>query len=103
MPDQALAALPSHLPSQLLAGATNFALGNNEVAYRHLAGYLADVPGNKNARRLLGAMLLRIGQPGESRKVLEPLKDQAPDDTQLLALIGAAAVRSGDLDYTGFR
>ncbi|MFQ5957737.1 MAG: XrtA/PEP-CTERM system TPR-repeat protein PrsT, partial [Alphaproteobacteria bacterium] len=88
----------SHLPSLLIAGAGSYALGRLEQANKHLTRFLADVPGHRAARRLLGATQLRIGRADEAVATLDPLLDGGDEeDATLLAMIGTAAVRSGDL------
>ncbi len=97
--DQLVQVLPDHMPTHLLAGATNFALKNNEQALSFLRRYVNERPQDGAARRLLAATQLRLGQAGDAKETLAPLQeDLAPDDAALLALIGTAAQRSGDLE-----
>ena len=48
------------------------------------------------ARRLLGATLLRLQRTDEAVVTLEPLVEETPDDATMFAMIGEAAVQSGD-------
>lgn len=100
--DQALTYFPLHPQFQLLAGATNYALGQNEQALRYFERYIAREPSDDRARRMMGATLLRLGNAEAAREVLKPLEAKqsadSADDAQLLSLIGTAAIRSGDLE-----
>jgi putative PEP-CTERM system TPR-repeat lipoprotein len=86
-------ALPNHLPTILLLGATHFAENNLEQANLFLARYVNQVPTHLQARKLLGEVKLRLNKPQEALKVLKSTKQ---GDIELLSMIGSAASQSGD-------
>lgn len=92
---QAGAALDNHMPSVFLNGAINYALNQLEQAAAYLTRYVAAVPGNERARKLLGATFVRKGEPQRAIDVLKPLADSTTPDPQLLALLGSAHMRIG--------
>ena len=94
-----------HLPSFLVAGSASYALGQLEQANRMLGRYVAAVPQNTAARKLLSAAQLKLGRPGEAIVTLRPITNTESEDASLLSLIGTAAVGTGDLDsgYQYFR
>lgn len=92
---------PDHTPAYLLAGGTAYALGEYDEAVRHLRRYLAVVPSNHSARRLLAAAELRRGRPEEALSTVETLRQADADEaevTDLLALIGRSATASGQFE-----
>jgi putative PEP-CTERM system TPR-repeat lipoprotein len=91
---------PEHHPARLLAGGTAFALNEYEEASRQLRRYLAVVPANDAARRLLAVAQARLGRHGEAMAVLEPLRaaGQDAESAALLALIGRSASVSGEFE-----
>ena len=94
-----LNAVPDHLGTLLIVGGAHFALGENEQAVVHLKSFVGRVPQHEPARRVLGEALLKAGDPAEAQQVLRPLvHHQGVGDAALLAMIGTAALRSGDLE-----
>jgi putative PEP-CTERM system TPR-repeat lipoprotein len=94
-----LDAVPDHLATLLIVGGAHFALGENEQAVFHLNSFVRRVPQHEPARRVLGQALLRAGDPVGAQQVLQPLvHDKGVGDAALLAMIGTAALRSGDLE-----
>ncbi len=89
------------LPSLLIGGASNYAVGELEQARQRLSQFLDKVPQNEQARRLLGATLLRLAQSKDALETLKPLVENSPENTpenaKLLAMIGTAAIQAGDL------
>jgi putative PEP-CTERM system TPR-repeat lipoprotein len=85
---QVLRVAPDHMPSILLAGATQYALGATQQAEQHLKRYLERAPGNKYASKLLIATLLKNGDTPRALKLLTPLLADGDNDPQLLALAG---------------
>jgi putative PEP-CTERM system TPR-repeat lipoprotein len=85
---QVLRVAPDHMPSILLAGATQYALGATQQAEQHLKRYLERAPGNKYASKLLIATLLKSGDTAGALKVLTPMLPDGEKDPQLLALAG---------------
>ena len=92
---QASPALDDHMPNVFLSGAVNFELGQLEQAEAKLARYVAVVPGNIRARKLLGAILVRNNNFSGAIDVLKPLLDANKADAQVLALLGTAYMRTG--------
>jgi putative PEP-CTERM system TPR-repeat lipoprotein len=93
----ALRVAENHRPSQFIAGASNFALGRYEAALAQLNAYLVQTPGNPNARKLLAATQMRLGQSASAVNTLRPVAEQSSvEDTELLGLIGTAAAQTGD-------
>jgi len=91
---------PEHHQARLLAGGTAFALNEYEEASRQLRRYLAVVPSNDAARRLLAAAQARLGRHGDAMAVLEPLRagGQDAESVALLAMIGRSATVSGEFE-----
>ncbi len=93
--EQALA-FGDHLPSLLLAGSSAYALGRYELAFDYLQGYVAAVPEATEARRLLAAASLQLGQVQKAVDSLAPLDaPQSTNDARLFAAVGDAAIRAG--------
>jgi putative PEP-CTERM system TPR-repeat lipoprotein len=93
---QVLRVAPDHMPSILLAGATQYALGATQQAEQHLKRYLERAPGNKYASKLLVATLLKNGDTTRALKVLTPMLPDGEKDPQLLALAGEAYLLERD-------
>jgi putative PEP-CTERM system TPR-repeat lipoprotein len=88
---------PQHMPSVLLSGAVQLALGALPQAQQDLERYLEDAPDNRYARKLLATALLRQGQGEQALARLAPLlKDD--HDIEALTLAGKAYVASGQFD-----
>lgn len=91
---QVLRAAPEHMPSVLLAGAVQYALGSNEQAEQHLKKYLEQNPDNLYARKLLASTFLNSRQAPRAIATLAPvLKDEAKDP-QLFMLAGEAHMQA---------
>lgn len=82
-------------PAQLLFAVVHFASEEIETARVWAVRYLAGQPESLEARKLLGAILLRLDDPKEALTVLGPARTQAPEDPQVLMLLGTAYLRSG--------
>lgn len=80
----------------MLAGATSYALKQYEQANTYLTQYVYRVPQNVQATKLLAAAQIAIGRPADAVKTLSS-SAQNTDDGQLLAMIGEASLRAGDL------
>ncbi len=88
-------ALDNHMPSIFLRGAINYVLNQLEQATLDLTRYVAAVPGNARARKLLGATLVRKNDPQKAIEVLQPLLGTKAEDAQVLSLLGSAYMRTG--------
>lgn len=93
---QVLRVSPDHMPSVLLAGATQYALGATQQAEQHLKRYLERAPGNPYASKLLVATLLKNGETARALKLLTPMLKDAEKDPQLLTLAGEAYMHARD-------
>ncbi|HET9144885.1 MAG TPA: XrtA/PEP-CTERM system TPR-repeat protein PrsT [Sphingomicrobium sp.] len=88
-------------PALLLAGGSSYALKEYEQANSYLGQYIYLEPNNVQARKLLAATQVALGHSGDAVKTLQPAVAKAGDDTQLLAMIGEASARNGDLAKAG--
>jgi putative PEP-CTERM system TPR-repeat lipoprotein len=95
---EVLAIASEHLPSQLVAGAANYALGQFQQAARYLAVFLNDVPSHDMGRRLYGATLLNLRRGKDAVLALQPLLDKADDDALLLTMVGIGAIQNRDFE-----
>lgn len=93
---QILSKSPEHLPSVLLAGAVQIALGSMPQAEQHLKHYLEKDPGNAYARKLLASILLKNRETKRALDVLTPALKNVKEDPQLFALAGEAYMQAGD-------
>jgi putative PEP-CTERM system TPR-repeat lipoprotein len=93
---QILRTAPEHMPSVLLAGAVQYSLGSMKQAEQHLKHYLRNEPKNLYARKLLASTLMKSRQTQEAIDILVPAIQNAPQDTQLLALAGELYMQAGD-------
>lgn len=87
---------PNDLRSKLLLGAIYFAKGSYEQANKHLSYFVENVPTHVHARKLLGAVRIKLGQHQDAMDTLLAAGDLS-GDSQLLAMIGRAAVLNNDL------
>lgn len=79
-----------------IAGASAFALEQNEQAHRFLSTYLAKQRTDKTAVKLLAATLMRLGQADQAYRTLaENATDTA--DAEYMELTASAALLSGDM------
>lgn len=88
-------ALDRFPPADWLNGIIEYALGRYETARVLLDRYIVAVPDNVEARKLLGATLIRLNAAADAVEVLEPARAQAAEDPQLMALLGGAYLRTG--------
>jgi putative PEP-CTERM system TPR-repeat lipoprotein len=94
---QVLKVAPDHMPSVLLAGSIQYALGANEQAEQYVKRYMEANPGNLYASKLLASILLKNNDPQRALAVLNPAIAQAHGtDPQLLSLAGESYMRSRD-------
>ncbi len=84
------------MPSVLLAGAVQFALGSAQQAEQHLKYYLERDPENLYARKLLASVLLKNRQTQRAIDVLTPALKSTQQDPQLLALAGESYMQAKD-------
>ena len=94
---EVLKVAPNHLPSILLAGTVEYALGSHAQAQSYLARIVERVPGNLYARKLLVSSLAKTGQTQRALEVLGPGLAQAPGDAGLLGMAGELALQANEL------
>lgn len=87
--------LVRHPPSLLLGGVLNYTQENHEVAIHYLHRYVELVPNHVDARRMLGGVYLKTGEPSLAIGVLRPAVRLAPDDAALQAMLGEAYTDNG--------
>ena len=92
----------SFMPSLLLAGAANYALGHFERAHDYLRQYVGANPTQDDGRRLLVATQLQLGRFADSLEMIEDADNfENIDAAALLELVGAAALQQGNMDASG--
>ncbi len=90
---------PEHMPSILLAGSVEQALGSMPQAELHLKKYLDNNPNNRYARKKLATVQLALGRAGDVLATLAPLLGAGvPADPQVLALAGEAHMQGREFD-----
>jgi putative PEP-CTERM system TPR-repeat lipoprotein len=94
---RALKVAPRHIPSLLLFGATEVALGHYSAAPPYLAYVVDRLPENLYARKLLVISLKETGQTLKAREVLRSGFFHNPADIDLLVLAGEVALQANDL------
>ena len=87
---------PEHDPTRLLYGTVNFAVRNYEQAAYYLSKYLASVPDNLAARKLLARSYILLGRALEARNILGKAQLGDTDDAELLALVGLSDLARGE-------
>ena len=95
---QVLKVMDKHVPSLLLMGATQYALGQYEQASQYLSQVVLSVPSHLQARKMLAAVHLKLELPMEAVKVLAPVVEDDSVDVELLSMVGQAALSAGDID-----
>ncbi|MES2537875.1 MAG: XrtA/PEP-CTERM system TPR-repeat protein PrsT [Pseudomonadota bacterium] len=93
---QVLRVAPEHMPSILLAGAIQYALGATQQSEQHLKKYLEKNPNHLYASKLLAASLLKNGQTQGALNIVMPALKTAQQDTQLLTLAGESYMQAKD-------
>jgi putative PEP-CTERM system TPR-repeat lipoprotein len=93
---QILSKSPEHMPSVLLAGAVQAALGSMPQAEQHLKHYLEKDSSNLYARKLLASVLLKNRETKRVLDVLTPALKNVKEDPQLFALAGEAYMQARD-------
>jgi cellulose synthase operon protein C len=85
----------------LLAGVLDYRAGRIERAVASWREWQGRQPTSILARRLLGAALLRSGDPRGALDVLRPVALRADADRYTLALVGRAFEATGERDWAG--
>ena len=92
--EEILSQAPNHEQSALLLGMIRFRQGRTEEAEKLLAP-LVKADNSSAASKLLAATKIQLHRPDEARKILDNL-DGKQTDPGILALVGVAALASGD-------
>lgn len=92
----ALAGQPGPL---LLSGMVDYAGGGDQQAIEKWRGVVSIQPMNIDARRLLGAALLRAGDARGALDVLRPVALRGDADSYTLSLVGRAFERIGERNW----
>jgi len=83
-----------HPPTLLMAGIVTYNQGLLNQSEAYVSRYVAMRPHHVAARELLGRIRLILDDPGGAVAVLEPARAMAPDDVELLELLGDAYLRT---------
>lgn len=83
----------------MLAGIIDYADGAYQQAINRWRAVVGMAPMNLEARRLLGAALLRAGDPKGALAVLRPIALRGDADSYSLALVGRAFEANGERDW----
>ena len=94
--DKAGPALDNFVPALLLKGVINYAQENYAQSVYFLSRLVDIMPGHVAARRVLGAALLRQGEPRQAIDAMTPLVKAGLDDGKIFALMGSAHMQLGD-------
>jgi len=96
---------PNYPPALLQAGQIHYMRREFEQARDVLQRYVAQLPGNLGAKKLLAAVYIELKQPEKAVDLLGPMAAQVPNDPQLLAMLGTAHMSQRDFqagrDYLG--
>ncbi len=95
--ERALKYAPRHVPSLLLAGTAEIALGHHKRAVPYLMSVVDRVPESLYPRKLLLIALLETGQTLNAREIVSSSLFRAPDDVDLLVQAGEVELQAGDL------
>jgi putative PEP-CTERM system TPR-repeat lipoprotein len=93
--DRISPAFPRFWTGYYLQGATKLALGQSAQAESILSKYLAHVPGDPRATRLIASAALQQHAPSRAIDYLKPLVDKPTVDSETLGLLGNAYMADG--------
>jgi cellulose synthase operon protein C len=88
---------PQHPKALLLAGAVHFQLNSLVEAEDFLSRALKLSPGATQARHMLAVTYLRLNQPAKALAVIEPILDDAEQNSNLLSLAGEIYMQNGNV------
>jgi putative PEP-CTERM system TPR-repeat lipoprotein len=89
--------LDAYPPAMALSGMVSFQLGNLGQAFETFSRLVAQNPQNLAARRMLGLIQLRRGDPRAAVATLKPLEALPRLDAGTLSIIGSAYAGTGDM------
>ena len=93
---QVVQSFPNSAQALLVAGSAEYQLGAMQQAETYLAKALQISPELTLARRVLGHLYLRTGQPQKTLAVLEPVINRNTPDIVVLQLAAEASLHLGD-------
>jgi cellulose synthase operon protein C len=91
-----LRVFPNNMAVLLVNGAVESETGNLLQAEAHFGKAIQLNPSSWVARRNLGEVYVRLGQPAKALETLQPLLNSNPPRVEALSLAGDAALRLGD-------
>ena len=91
---QILRVLPDHMPSVLLMGSVQLAMGSYLEAELSMRKFLDADPHHVYASKRLAGLLLKSGKTDDAMAVLEPVLEANRSDVELLALAGQAQMQT---------
>jgi putative PEP-CTERM system TPR-repeat lipoprotein len=87
---------PGHYPSQLLLGTVQYSLGEYEQAVNNLISYLAHHEEYVPAKKVLAQSYMKLGDIDNAIKWLESAAQNAPEDHEIMSMLGNLYTRKGD-------
>ena len=91
-------AQPRFYPAVFFLGATHHILGNEKQADQYISRYVAAVPDNAIARKLLAEIRLEQGDYAEVERLLGPVLQVNESDTGALRMLASTLAREGNID-----
>lgn len=88
---------PDFLPAHLLLGSVNYVMGFYNQAQMYLEKVLSNDPQNIAARKILGLTKMKLGNAKDALVTFKAAEKLDQNDAELLAMMGSAALRSGNL------
>lgn len=90
----------NHIPALLIQGASAYTLGQIEQANASLTRYLAAVPQDRAALKMMASVQLALGRADDAYNTLHAIAgdEAAAKDPELLNLIARAALKKGDYE-----
>ena len=85
-------------PALMLRGVLNYSQQNYAQSIYYLSRLVDLNPGHTVGRRLLGASLIRQGDPEQAVKVLTPMAEAGTAGSVVYALLGSAHLKLGDYE-----
>jgi putative PEP-CTERM system TPR-repeat lipoprotein len=80
---------------RLMAAASNYVLGQQEAANKHIQLFLRAAPGYEPARKLQAAIQLKMGKSEAAAASLKDVSDVSDEDAKLLSAVGLTAIQRG--------